>query len=234
MVERQEHTRPLTPRERERFLTAIEERGELLDELIGRGLLYTGVNALTLAHMRADWIHETPKRLEIRIPNREIECIIGDDGGTPAGKVTGDPCGICVRDGGTWEMRRYKPRRIPMGDDRTQEVFRRWFNLYDVVGGVGMISKRIDRYADWAEIDRLSPGVLRWTFAVILVEKRFPLDVCTEVLGYRSEKKGRARIRHNAQYADGGTPFVCGTTGVDGSECARPVKTLDECCWQHR
>lgn len=227
-------SRPLDPEERERFLSEIEERGELLDEVIGRGLLYTGVVGTTLAHIRAEWLHETPRRLELRIPPGEIECVTGGMKGSTIGKVTGEPCAHCQKFDGVWKSRQYRPRRIPIGDERTQEAFRQWFSLYDVVGTSSIIETRMEKYADWTGIERLSPGVLRRTFAVILVEKRFPVDVCSQLLGFRSQEKGEDRVRRYAKYADGGTPFVCGATTSRYGECSRPVKTLDGRCYSHR
>ena len=134
-----DHNRPLNREERQRFLEALE-RGELLDVLIGRGLLYTGVSSPTLAHIRPDWLQDAGERLTLYVPGYGVECDLGGRQGHSPG-VRGDgPCSYCQeKNGGVWEPRRYKHRSIPIGDDRTREVFRDWFTLHDRVAGHQMI-----------------------------------------------------------------------------------------------
>ena len=225
---------PLDREERERFLAALD-RGDLLDVLIGRGLLYTGVTSPTFAHIRPDWLQGAGDRMTLYVPGYGFECDLGGREGTWPGTRGDGPCSYCLaKNDGIWEPRRYKHRRIPIADERTQEVFRKWFRLHDRVSGHQMIYERVtEKYAAWSGIERLSPRVLRHTFAAILVEKRFPTDVGIELLGFRGSTSGPLKYRAYGEYADGENPFLCGVPKKRGGTCQEHVTEIGGYCWRH-
>jgi integrase len=225
---------PLNKEERQRFLESLD-RGELLDELIGRGLLYTGVTSATFAHIRPGWLREQSGRATLFVPGHGVECDMGNRQGLYPGVRGEGPCSYCVdNNDGIWEPLRYENRSIPIGDERTQEVFRAWFNLHDRVAGQQMIYKRVaQRYADWCGIERLSPRVLRHTFAVVLVEKRFPKEIAVELLGFSGSWSGPVKYRAYGEYADGENPFLCGAPKTRGGTCQEHVTSIDGRCWRH-
>lgn len=228
-----DQNRPLTSAEREQFLAALED-GDLLDVLLGRGLLYTGLSSPTFAHIRPDWLRQSSEKLGVFVPGYEIECDLGGTQGPARGR--GDrPCSYCAeKNDGKWQVRRYESRYVPIADDRTKEAFRKWFNLHDRVGGHALLYERLTGpIADRTGIERLSPRVLRHTFAVILVEKRFPVDVAVELLGYPGSWIGPVKYRAYAEHAEGSNPFLCGAPTKRGGSCQEPVETLDGRCWRH-
>jgi integrase len=227
-----EQNRPLTRAERERFLAVLDEDGDLLDTLIGRGILYTGLCAPAFGHIRPGWLQETAERIEIFVPGFEIECDLGGRGGTAPGLRGDRPCNYCRENGGKWALHRYEPRRIPIADEAAQDAFRKWFRLHDRVGGHVMIQNKLQDLGERAGIERLSPRVLRHTFGVILVEKQFPVDVGVTLMGW-SGSWAPTKYRAYGQYVEGENPFLCGAPKKRGGRCQEPVRTVGGSCWRH-
>ena len=227
---------PLTEEGREAFVEAVES-GNIKDQLIGKGLLYTGLRIGTLAHMQKGWIERDNGRIYIRIPGRKIKCTLSP-GHRGRAYDRDSPCNRCreFRDG-YFYLKNPLPRRVPVPEDDVGDLFEHYFDVHNIVGTAGQIQHKLTEIGEWAGFDfRLTATNLRMTYGQILAKKGFEGPVIRQVMGHPDTVTGRALTQRYFALSDahGLPPYECNaeTEYTDGM-CSQQVFFPEQTCYHH-
>lgn len=172
---------PLNVEQIEAFHEAAVEAPDPDEELVGLGILYTGMRNAAFHHMRPDWLEYSDEgKLHIAVPATEV-CTggSGESGKDNAKGVNlhqrGQPCHQC-RDGTPKWVKKQKRddeydddlwhpkskaganRSIPVHEAEAAEILEWWFDMNEEVPMLhNAVNRRIDSIRERAEIERLIP-----------------------------------------------------------------------------
>lgn len=227
---------PLSSEEREQFRHAARQQSPPV-QVVGLTGLTCGLSNLALAHLHDDWIRGDKNSMKIILPSGGIDCeSIGDDGRCWLCKQTDTRPELETDHAGRRPIPTKTPRSIPVPDTETREILDAYFSHHDTIDLDSNIAENTNHIATKAGIDRpITPGILRNTYGVILVEKGFELETILRVMGLPETQWTKTRVRRCfGRYADEFNPFNCGAETSDGTRCERPSQSRSAQCWKHQ
>lgn len=230
MSEIVENNQPLTDKERDLLLAEVDG-SSIFDRIAVLGILFTGLDVKTLSHASKDWIQFSNDTALITVQSER--CGVGDYLGkgvysrASPRSYGNSTCYWCEQTDGVF--RPEYPRVVPVKDKRAVKTFKEWFSLYERVGTEASIRRHIGDVGSRCGISRLSPSVLKHTFAVMLVERGFSRSEIRMVLPMNSDFTRNPAAAKYGEYVEGENPFRCLATRHDGRTCQRWVRQGDRC-----
>jgi len=185
----------LTPEERRKVLNSITNEQE---ELVIKGLLFTGMRVSEFLHMRKDWIDF--KGGLIHIPYR-IDCKCSDSCRKAKykrykkDKNTGEKVKLDVpvitKPSNTWQCKTKRAARTIPLLPQVKDVLKRHFSEYNSI--MDVLFNRINIWRILKDMEKrakiqhmLFPHMLRATFASVLAELGFDAFMIQSILGWSS------------------------------------------------
>lgn len=188
---------PLSRKKAYRFHDAALKDAEPKEQLVGLGLLYTGMRNGEFCHMRRDWIEskvvDGQKLVQIDVPF--VEVCTGGSGPTGADNASGVnlhergmTCKRC-RDQGRdhWTPKTENGhRQITVRESDAVDIIEWWFDQHEAIPMMhNAVNRRVVKIAERADIERsITAHDLRDTFATMLVRQGFDRHPVRDLMGH--------------------------------------------------